>query len=176
MKPIRQMNQAELAAYVQNQLSARGIEAILSGGAVVGIYSDYRYVSKDIDLVNVLFADRREIEAAMQEMGFIPVGRHFTHPDSDQVIEFPPGPLTLGHYKVKKINQISLKTGVLRLLSPTDCVKDRLAHYFHWGDRQCLAQAKLVSANHNIDLDEVQKWAVREGYGSVFEKIKDDLR
>lgn len=58
MKPIKDMSQAELAAYVQNQLSARGIEVVLSGGTVVGLYSHGKYVTKDIDLVNAQFADR----------------------------------------------------------------------------------------------------------------------
>ena len=138
MKPIQEMNQAELAAFVQEHLRAREIEVVLSGGAVVGIYSDGKYVSKDIDLVNAQFVERHRIESAMQEIGFIPVGRHFEHPNSDQIIEFPTGPLSLGSDKVTQINEIVMETGILRTLSPTDCVKDRLSHYFHWGDQQCL--------------------------------------
>jgi len=175
MKTIREMSQAELAAYVQNQLSSQGIEVVLSGGAVVGIYSNGLYVSKDIDLVNVVYADRRQIEAIMKELGFVPVGRHFEHPRSDQVIEFPPGPLTIGGEKVKNIHEILLETGRLRTLSPTDCVKDRLFHFFHWNDRQCLAQAKLVAANHEIDIDDIRTWAINEGFGTAFGSIQDDL-
>ena len=156
MKPIQEMNQAELAAFVQEHLRAREIEVVLSGGAVVGIYSDGKYVSKDIDLVNAQFVERHRIESAMQEIGFIPVGRHFEHPNSDQIIEFPTGPLSLGSDKVTQINEIMMETGILRTLSPTDCVKDRLSHYFHWGDQQCLVQAKLVAANHLIDFNDVQ--------------------
>lgn len=176
MKPIKEMNQAELAAYVQNHLSARGIVVILSGGAAVGIYSHGKYVTNDIDLVNAQFAEWARISSAMHEIGFSTVGRHFEHPDSDQVIEFPPGPLSLGSERVDNINKITLETGQLRALSPTDCVKDRLSHYFHWGDRQCLTQAKLVTASQKIDLDNIQKWAEREGHGEAFDKIKDDLR
>lgn len=176
MKPIKEMNQAELAAYVQNHLSAHGIEVVLSGGAVVGVYSNGTYVTKDIDLVNVQFTNRRKMSSAMREIGFIPVGRHFEHPESDQVIEFPPGPLSMGENKVNDINEISLDTGVLRALSPTDCVKDRLAHYYHWGDQQCLIQAQLVAANHNIDLDSVREWSIREGKEAEYEQIKDKLR
>jgi hypothetical protein len=175
LKAISEMNQAELAAYVQNHLSARGVEVVLSGGAVVGIYSDGLYVSKDIDLINVFFADRRQIEATMREIGFVPVGRHFEHPDSNQIFEFPPGPLSIGNEKVAEIAEIIQTTGLLRTLSPTDCIKDRLAHYFHWGDRQCLAQAKLVAANQDFDLEEVQDWAKREGQSEAFINIKDDL-
>lgn len=175
MKTIREMNLAELAAFIQEYLREREINVVLSGGAVVGIYSDGKYVSKDIDLVNAQFADRRRIETAMQKIGFKPVGRHFEHPDSDQIIAFPSGPLSLGSDKVTQVNEIKLETGILRMLSPTDCVKDRLSHYFHWGDRQCLVQAKLVAANQPIDFNDVRKWSMREGKGAVYEEIKKDI-
>jgi predicted nucleotidyltransferase len=70
MKAIKEMNQAELAAFVQNHLRSHGIEVILSGGAVVAIYSKGHYVTKDIDLVNVRFIERRKNTAAMEEIGF----------------------------------------------------------------------------------------------------------
>ncbi|MDI6740798.1 MAG: hypothetical protein QME74_10605 [Candidatus Edwardsbacteria bacterium] len=47
---------------------------------------------------------------------------------------------------------MKLPTGRLHLLSPTDCVKDRLAAYFHWNDRQSLEQAGLVADNRKIDI------------------------
>jgi hypothetical protein len=104
----------------------------------------------------------------MEKIGFKPVGRHFEHPDTIHFIEFPPGPLTLGEEKVIELNEIPLETGNLRTLTPTDCVKDRLSHYFHWGDRQCLAQAKLVAANYKVNLDAIRAWSHREGKDVAF--------
>ena len=175
MKLIKDMNQAELAAYVQNHLKSREIDVVLSGGAVVGIYSKGDYVSNSIDLINIQFADRHKITSAMEEIGFKSVGRHFQHPDTLHYIEFPPGPLSLGQEKVIELNEISLETGILRALTPTDCVKDRLSHYFHWGDRQCLAQAKLVAANYKVDFESIRDWSHREGKGAAIEAFFDDL-
>lgn len=175
MKSINQMTQAEIAAYVQEHLRKRGIKVVLSGGAAVGIYSSGKYVSKDIDLVNVRFANRKQIEKTMIELGFVPAGRHFEHPDSDHIIEFPPGPLALGDFLVDEVNEIKYDTGVLQILSPTDCIKDRLAHYYHWGDRQCLTQAIMVAENHKVDISELEKWSQNEGKLSSFDKIKDKL-
>ncbi len=154
---------------------ANGIEVVLSGGAVAGFYSRDRYVSKDIDLINIKFTERREIEDVMNEINFKPVGRHFEHPDTDQVIEFPPGPLSVGSEKINNYQEISLTTGKLRVLSPTDCVKDRLSHYFHRGDLQCLEQAKWVAANHAIELEEIREWTVSEGKEEEFNNIQDLL-
>ncbi len=39
MKAIKNMTQAEIAAYVHSKLRKAGIEVILSGGAAVGIYT-----------------------------------------------------------------------------------------------------------------------------------------
>jgi hypothetical protein len=175
MKPIKSMTQAELAAYVQSHLRQSGIEVILSGGAAVGVFSENEYVSRDIDFVNASFAERKHIEEAMHKIGFSPVGRHFEHPDSVHIIEFPPGPLSIGNAMIKEIFELEFDTGVLQVISPTDCTKDRLAHYYHWGDRQCLKQAILVAKHHQINLAEIEEWSRNEGKLIEFNKIKGEL-
>lgn len=175
MKKIERMSQAELAAYVQDHLRKAGIEVVLSGGAAVGIYSNGAYISRDIDLVNVRFTARGKMEKAMKELGFSQYGRHFEHPDSDHIVEFPPGPLIIGDLNVKDISELRFDTGILRVISPTDCIKDRLAHYFHWGDRQCLAQAEMVASRNEIDLDEIQDWTKSEGKLDELKKIRNRL-
>ena len=175
MKHIKNMTQAEVAAYVQSHLQEKGITVILSGGATVSVYTLNKYVSADVDLVNVNFADRKKIKAAMEEIGFHEEDRHFTHPHSNHIVEFPPGPLAVGDEMVKDINKIKLATGILRLISPTDCVKDRLSWYYHLNDRQCLYQAIQVAQKHDIDLNEIQRWSEGEGKLNEFKKIKKEL-
>jgi hypothetical protein len=175
MKSIDNMSQAELAAYVHEHLRNSGIYIVLSGDAAVGIYSDGAYVSKDIDFVNAGFASRKKIEKSMGELGFIPEGRHFKHPESDHIVEFTPGPLQFGDGRVKNVSELDFDTGTLQIISPTDCIKDRLAHYYHWGDRQCLKQAILVASKHNINYKELQEWSKSEGKLDEFKKVKNDL-
>ncbi len=175
MKPISKMNQAELAAFVVQHLSDSGLYFVLSGGAAVGIYSNGEYVSGDIDLVNARFASRDNIENSMNKIGFILYGRHFEHPETDHIVEFPPGPLQFGDGMVQSTNEIEFDTGTLRIISPTDCIKDRLAHYYHWGDRQCLKQAILVASKHEVNLDEIQEWSKLEGKSDEFDNIKHNL-
>jgi len=104
-----------------------------------------------------------------------PIGRHFEHPDSEHIIEFPPGPLSIGIAAVKEIIELEFDTRVLQVISPTDCIKDRLAHYYHWGDRQCLKQAILVANNYQINLTEIEEWSRNEGRLAEFYKIKTEL-
>ena len=85
------------------------------------------------------------------------------------------GPLSIGSEPVKEIATVQLSTGKLSLLSPTDCVKDRLAAYYHWNDLQCLEQAVMVALDNRIDLKEVERWSRVENKYQEFLKIKNRL-
>ena len=175
MKPVPEMSIGELGAFVQSHLRGRGINVVLSGGASVAIYSGGKYVSHDLDMVIAFAARARDIREAMTEIGFREEGRYFVHPGTQFFVEFPPGPLAIGAEPVGQVDEIKLSTGVLKIISPTDCVKDRLAAYYHWGDQQCLYQASLVARTNKIDLDEVQRWSEAEGKQGEFEKIRTKL-
>ena len=174
MKPIANMTGEELAAFVQEHLRPKQIDMVLSGGACVSIYSSNRYVSMDLDLINHRSVSPRRsvLREAMREMGFREEGRHFRHPDSEFFVEFPGGPLAVGEEPVKRVDERRTATGILRLISPTDCVKDRLTWYYHDGDRQCLEQAILVAEENDIDLAEVERWSQVEGKKDEFERIR----
>jgi hypothetical protein len=159
MKSIRRMNQGELAAYVQSHLREKGIKVVLSGGAAVAIYTSNKYVSADIDLVDVGYVDRKKLIAAMEEIGFHEKNRYFIHPDTPQVVEFPPGPLSIGEEPIKQVSEIRFSTGKLEVISATDCVKDRLAAFYFWKDGQSLSQAVLVANDNPVDMNEVRRWS-----------------
>ena len=176
MKQIRNMTQIEIAAFVHSHLREQGVDVVLSGGASVSLYSGNKYVSKDLDLINIRFVKRQKIKAVMDELGFQERGRHFVHPDSEFIVEFPDGPLSVGEEPVKKIDEIKLSTGNLRVISPTECVKDRLAAFYFWGDRQCLAQAVMVTADNRINLKELERWSKAEGKLKEFQTFKEALK
>jgi len=163
MKPIQEMTQAELGAYVQSHLRENGIDVVLSGGAVVAIYTSGKYVSGDLDFVNRYAIKRASITSAMEDLGFQEVGRHFEHPETAFFVEFPPGPLAIGDAYAVELIELELATGKLVLIAPTECVKDRLAWYFHAGDNQSLLHALLVARDQSVDLDEIRKWSEGEG-------------
>lgn len=175
MKSISEMDQAELAAYIQSHLRKKGIHVVLSGGAAVFLYSEGLYVSKDLDMVNIYAARRRNINNAMSDLGFSEYLRYFTHPDTPFFIDFVSGPLAIGEEPVDQVEEIEFSTGVLSVISPTDCVKDRLAAYYYWGDHQCLEQATLVSQATKIDIDEIERWSKVEGKLEEFQSIKSRL-
>lgn len=176
MKSIKAMTPGELAAFIQSRLRTKGIEVVLSGGMSVEIYSSNRYTSRDLDFIPTFFGKRAVIKAEMEAMGFHEAGRSFEHPDTRLSVEFPPGPLSVGEEPVKELREIKYSTGVLTLISPTDCVKDRLTWYYHYRDQQCLEQAIMVSQRHNVNLREVRRWSEHEGRLREFESIQSKLR
>ena len=99
----------------------------------------------------------------MEEIGFREKNPYFVHSDTQHIIEFPSGPLSVGGEPVKHIQEIRYATGILRVISPTACVKDRLAAYYFWGDQQSLAQAVLVALYNRINVSEIKKWSQAEG-------------
>jgi hypothetical protein len=102
------------------------------------------------------------------EFGFVERGRFFVHPDTDLFLDFPAGPLAVGSEPVQRIHEMTFATGRLALLSPTDCVKDRLAAYHNWNDRRCLEQALLVAARRTVDLKEIERWSAVENKSAEF--------
>ena len=175
MKKIKNMSQVELAAYIQDALQAQGIPVVLSGGSVVSFYSGNKYVSKDLDLINAGFARRSKIKSVMEDLGFTEKGRYFIHPDSTSFVEFPDGPLSVGEEPVKEVSEFKLSTGTLKVLSPTDCVKDRLCAFYFWNDLQGLEQAVLVAKSQRVDLKESKRWSKVEGKEKEYKFFADKL-
>lgn len=173
MKRIKNMSQVELAAYIQDSLLVEGIHVVLSGGSAVSFYSSNKYVSKDLDLINTGFARRSKIKAMMENLGFKEKGRYFIHPETTFFIEFPDGPLSVGEEPVKEISEFVLATGTLKVLSPTDCVKDRLCAFNFWNDLQGLEQAVLVAKSQRVDLKEIKRWSKVEGKEKEFKSFAD---
>lgn len=152
----------EIGTLVSQTLRAAGLDAFLSGGAVVSIYTNNRYESYDLDFVSL--DDRKKIKACMESLGFVQdKSRHFVHPKSQYFVEFPGSAVTVGDELIQEFNEIKTQKGVLKLLTPTDCVKDRLAAYYHFNDPQGLDQATWVAEAHPVKLESIKQWSKNEG-------------
>jgi len=44
--------------------------------------------------------------------------------------DFPAPPVSIGDEPISKFNNLKTRFGTICLLTPTDCIKDRLAAYF----------------------------------------------
>ncbi len=88
----------------------------------------------------------------------------FAHPDTKFTIDFPRGPLAVGGDYVHETATLTNGDMTLRILSPTDCVRDRLAHFYHWEDYTALKAAVGVAAANidNLDVGLLRSWSTRE--------------
>ena len=138
----------DLAGLISEKLSESNMDTVLVGGACVSLYTKNEYMSYDLDFVT--HSAIKEIAPVLKELGFTQEGtKHFINKDCDYFIEFVSPPVAVGKSEViTKFNELKTKKGVVQILTPTDCVKDRLAAYFYWGDRQSLEQAIMVAKGH----------------------------
>ena len=176
MKPHSAMDQGEVAALVASHLRSRGIDVILCGGACVSLHAEGDYVSLDLDFVDNGYTRRSRIGDALSEIGFTEEGRYFRHPDIEFPVEFLPGPPMVGEERPGEISERPFETGTLRLLSPTDCIKDRLTWYYYDSDRQALEQAVLVARKNPIDPRELRRWSEHEGKLAEYLGIEHRLK
>lgn len=56
----------------------------------------------------------------------------------------------------KEVSEFEQAIGILRVVSPTDRVKDRLGAFCVWNDQQGLAEAVLVAESQVVDLKEIK--------------------
>jgi hypothetical protein len=167
----------ELWKFVAFHLAANGIDSILVGGAVVAIYTKGAYRSGDLDII----IERSALENArkvMEQLGFNCVrSRHYEHPKCEHlIVEFPPGPVSIGDdYKILP-SETKVEAKVIKLFSPTDCIRDRLASYIHFNARECFDQAVMVGQRQPFDLNKVREWCIQEGGRDAFEEFTEKLK
>ncbi|WP_367899184.1 hypothetical protein AB3N61_18430 [Leptospira sp. WS58.C1] len=174
------VTESELWEYIAWHLSANGVDSVLVGGAVVSVYSDGIYKSGDLDIVYTSYNSSiwETIQRVMTNLGFKKVTRHFIHPECDHLfIEYASPPLSIGedYQIIPDVKRVSGK--MIKILSPTDCIKDRLASYIYFNARECLEQAILVAKRQSFNLKEIKRWCDSEGgkAKSAFEEFKNLL-
>jgi len=165
---------SELAAVINNKFAEHSMKTILVGGACVAIYSNNRYLSYDLDFVT--FEHSEKIRKALSELRFVSKGKHFARDDCLYFIEFVSPPVAIGKELINKFKALDTPFGHVVLLTPTDCVKDRLASFFHWQDAQALDQAVMVVQDQEINFREIEKWARAENHLDKFKEFIKRLR
>jgi hypothetical protein len=164
----------EMWHHVATHLEARGVGVVLVGGAVVAIYSRGAYRSGDLDFVTDRYFEEG-VDASMRELGFRRKGKHYEHPRCRHLfVEFVAGPLGIGDDTSIVPSTESVGGQKLKILSPTDCVRDRLASYIHYDARECLDQAALVANARPVDWRRIEAWCRAEGPNgaTAFEELR----
>jgi len=160
----------DLAGFLSEKLRDEGIELILVGGACVTIYSKNRYQSHDLDFIT--YEDQLKVKKALKKYGFEPQSGYFLRPNCPWIIEFVSPPVSVGNEPIHRFSDVKTKMGTIKMLRPIDCIKDRLASFYHWDDRQGLRQALDVCHEiKNIDFASLRNWSKQEGFEDKFQEF-----
>jgi hypothetical protein len=176
---LKSLTRAEMCALIVETLATSGIDVVLVGGSCVCIYTNERFGSLDLDFIDLTYSRRKEIAAALKEIGFTPRGntKYFENPDCQWSVEFPTAPLAIGHEQIDSTRIASIETasGTVRLLNPTDTVKDRLLWYYLEQDGQCWQQALDIARCQSIVWRDLKTWHEREGYADEYTRFRGAL-
>lgn len=94
--------------------------------------------------------------------------KYFQHEGCQWFVEFVSPPVAVGNEPIHEFNKIKTSLGMVKLLHPVDSVKDRLASFYHWNDKQGIQQAINICVEQKVDLVEVERWSIQEGYQEKF--------
>lgn len=167
----------DLAALLSKEFKKRGIEAVLVGGACVTIYSKNRYQSYDLDFV--VYEDMKKVRKVLKELHFNEVSGYFKHENCKWFIEFVSSPVAVGKEIISRFQNFTVRTGTIKMLRIEDSIKDRLASYFHWNDRQGLNQALEICKEQRLStksMKEIESWASLEGFQEKFGEFAKHLK
>ncbi len=167
----------QLWKYVATHLVKNGIDTLLVGGAVVAIYSNGAYKSGDLDFVLLGYLNEN-LPKVMAKIGFkVSESRHYSHPKCKHLlIEFSSGPPGIGEDVRIKPAEVKFDGQTIKIFTPTDCIRDRLASYIHFKALECLDQAVLVAKKHPYSKAKIKKWCASEGSAKAFEDFEKHLK
>jgi len=169
------MSIVEVAFEVGTALAEDGVTAVLSGGGAAATYAPEAHQTQDLDFI--LQSARAKVDPVIG-LGFRSRGRSgmYEHPDIPFTLEFPAGPLAVGDEVIREWITLQDAGRQLNILSPTDCVRGRLAAAIHWRDEKSIDQALAVAKLHPVDLAKIELWCEGEGGRDVFASLAARLK
>ena len=118
----------------------------------------------------------RKVKNALLEIGFVEKQKYFKHKNCFWLIEFVSPPVAIGQESIQEFDHVETPLGTIKLLTPTDSVRDRLASFYYWNDKEGLEQALDICFQQEIDFKEVEKWSINEGQEEKYQIFKKRLQ
>lgn len=149
----------EVAAVIAAKLAENGHEAVLTGKSCAAFYC-----GNASDINSIEFAIRRfepeSVFKVMSAMGFYPRDDHtFASKKIAYEVVLFPMPIAIGDDVANEVGVVRTKKGPLKVLTPTDCLRQRLSIYYRWGEELAFAQAVKIARSHKVDMDLVRRWS-----------------
>lgn len=165
----------EAVQLISSHLASRGHNPVLIGEACAYLYFGTVMTPKTIEFsINNYSIDM--VNAAMLGLGFIPTGEHsFVNEKYPVEVLLTPHPVSVGDDIVENYRILKTAKGSIKALTPTDCVRHRLAVFYRFGERTALSDAVKVARRQKVDLDFVRRWSGWEWAGDKFEEFLKEV-
>jgi len=157
----------DVAFEVCTALETADLRVVLVGGSAATFYAPDVYQSMDLDFI-VRFAVDERLESKLIDvlagLGYELSSTTFVHKAGNPfTVEFPKGPASIGDEVLQKFDTLRDGDRVLVIVTPTDCIRHRLAHYFYWNDRTALSAAIGVAKSQkgHVDIRLIKTWATQ---------------
>ncbi|HEY9084599.1 MAG TPA: hypothetical protein VIN40_01455 [Candidatus Tyrphobacter sp.] len=154
-------------------LDAVGVTAVLTGGSAAQYYAPNQYQSYDADFMIQFERPDANGAAALSGLGYYYAAGAYHHPENPYTVDFPRGPFGIGDDLVQSWDTIRRDGEVLHILDRTDSVRDRLAGFYFWNDRQSLVVATAVARSGAIRMERIAAWSEREGQMAKFREFAE---
>lgn len=151
----------DVAFAVSTALARAGEPVVLCGGSAATFYAPEAYESRDLDFVITFGARPRAVRAAIEPLGFTRRSEGlFAHPTVPYTIDFLRGPVAIEEETITEFHTERRGDEQLRVLTLTDVVRDRVLHFWVWGDQRALRVAAAVARARPSDFDraKLEEW------------------
>ena len=165
----------ELAYIVCTALDQSGQKAVLTGGGAATVWALTAYQSKDLDFVFEFWTAFETDETPLKDLGFVRDLNLYRHKETPFTVEFPLGPLCISNDEVTQWTTLRENDRLLYILSPTDCVRDRLMWFYAYNDFSGLEQALAVATRNEIDLPFIELWSSKENEEAKLQTFRQRL-
>jgi len=88
---------------------------------------------------------------------------------------FSPPPLAVGDDMIRNVDEIKVRGGSIKLLTPTDCTRQRLSMYYRWGDHEAFGEAVEMALQYEVDMDLIKRWSDWEWCADRYEEFAEEL-
>lgn len=147
---ISGLSLTELAAYVSACLRGSGVEVVVVGGSAITTWAPDVYTSNDIDFAVLSGDTRKTITTALAQIGFVPSGRIYVHPECMYTLDFVANTPYIDGRAVSDFAEVNTLHGQVLVYHLADAIADRVAHFVHWSDNEALHVAeRTIRATRN---------------------------
>ena len=174
-KDFQGLSVKQIAARVREHLVQAGYDPVLTGRACAAVYVGSKVAARALDFVLKEY-EVPELADTMRAIGFNRTGL-YTYEGRRCPLDviFSPPPLAVGDDMVRGVDEIKVRGGAIKLLTPTDCTRQRLSMYYRWGDMDAFEEAVEMALAFDVDMDLIKKWSDWEWCSDRYEEFIEEL-